>query len=102
MDDRDDYPLLELRDGGSRRRILAGALTGRLLSTLLVVATLATVFEQFPIGANVVVVASWFLAASGGVAAGAWIGSAKRADRTLHECQTERSIRSVAACRDIL
>jgi hypothetical protein len=62
--------------------LLVGALTGRLLSTLLVVAILATVFEQFPIGSNAVVVASWFLAAPSAIAAGAWLASARRADGT--------------------
>ena len=62
--------------------LLVGALTGRLLSTLFVVAVLATVFEQSPSESNLVLVASWSLAAPGAVAAGAWIASAKRAGGT--------------------
>lgn len=59
--------------------LLVGALTGRLLCMLLLVALLATIFEQFPSASHLALAAFWFLAAPGAVVAGAWIASAKRA-----------------------
>ena len=62
---------------------LLGALTGRLLGALLVVAVLATTFEQFPSWPNLALAALWSLAAPVAVAAGAWIASARRSGGTL-------------------
>lgn len=65
--------------------LLVGTLTGRLLGALLLVAVLATFFEQFPGRPDLILVVCWSLAAPVAVAAGAWIASAKhRAANSRH------------------
>lgn len=65
--------------------LLVGAFTGRLLGALLLVAVLATFFEQFPGRPDLILAACWSLAAPVAVAAGAWIASAKyRAANSRH------------------
>lgn len=61
---------------------LVGALTGRLLGALLLVAVLATFFEQFPGRPDLVLAAFWSLAAPVAIAAGAWIAGARRGGGT--------------------
>jgi hypothetical protein len=66
--------------------LFLGALPGRLLGALLVVAVLSTVFEQFPSRPNLVLAAFWCFAAPIAVVSGAWIASARRSgDTSAHE-----------------
>jgi hypothetical protein len=69
---------LSFATGGLVAVFLIGALTGRLLSLLVVMALLATVFQQFPSEVNLTLMAFWSLSAPVAVVVGAWVASAKR------------------------
>jgi hypothetical protein len=70
--------LLSFALGGAIGVLLARALSGRLLAMLLLVAVLATVFQQLPGSGPVPWLVVWSLLAPTGIALGAWVACEKQ------------------------
>ena len=63
--------------GGLVGVLLARGASGQLLTILLVLAVLETIFEQFPRTGSFMLIAVWSLAAPAGMALGAWLANAR-------------------------
>jgi hypothetical protein len=72
--------LLSFALGGTIGVLLARALSSQLLAMLLLIAVLATVFQQLPGSGPVPWLVVWSLLAPTGIAFGAWVASARQSD----------------------